>query len=149
LSHLVDDAVHLIRGRVHEYLRIEQPGRAVHLFDHRALAALQLQLPRRGRYAHRLPHPFPELPEVQRPIIQRRRQPESEIYQRELARPIAAIHAAYLRHGHVTLVDYQEEILRKVIEQRRWRFTGGSSGKVTAVVLDPRAEAYLVQKLHV
>jgi hypothetical protein len=43
-----------------------------------------------------------------------------------------------LRDGDVAFINDDEEVLRKVIEQRKGRFAGYPTIEVTAVVLDAR-----------
>src|SRR5581483_9468645 len=52
---------------------------------------------------------FPFL-ELKRPVVERRRQAEAEFDERFLARPIALVHAAELRHRHVRFVDDEQRI---------------------------------------
>ena len=57
----------------------------------------------------------------ERPVVDRRRQPETELHQVAFAGHVALVHAADLRHGHVGLVDDEEEVLREIVQQRRRR----------------------------
>ena len=49
-----------------------------------------------------------EFLEIQRTVVQRRREPESVLYQVLLARPVAEIHAAHLRDRRVAFIHEQQ-----------------------------------------
>ncbi len=85
-----------------------------------ATTARVAQLVRAGRRRdeHRLPDLCEELVEAQRPVVERRRQPEAEVDERLLARAVALVHATDLGHGLVRLVDEADEVGREVVEQR-------------------------------
>ena len=87
--------------------------------------------------------------EVQRPVVERRRQPEAVGDQHFLARAIAVIHAADLRHRLVALVDDDQRVGRQVVEQRRRRLARRAAGQVPRVVLDAVAVADLLDHLEV
>ena len=87
---------------------------------------------------------FPLL-EVQRPVVERRRQAEPVGHQHFLARSIAEVHAADLRHGLVALVDDDQRIAGQVVEQRRRRLARRAAGQVPRVVLDAVAVADLTR----
>ena len=96
----------------------------------------QLPVARRRRDVDRLRARALELLEVERPVVERRRQAEAELDERLLARAVAAVHAADLRDGHVALVDDEQEVLGEVVEQRgrrlaraRGRRGGASSSR--------------------
>ena len=91
---------------------------------------------------------FPLL-EVQRPVVERRRQAEAVRDEDLLARPVAGIHAADLRHRLVALVHDHQRIVRQVVEQRGRRRAGRAARQVAGVVLDPVAVADLPDHLEV
>ena len=68
-----------------------------------------------------------ELLEGQRPVVQGRGQAEAIVDQGLLARAVAAVHGADLGDGDVALVDEEQGILGKVVEQggRRLARPGG------------------------
>ena len=76
-------------------------------------------------------------------------QPEAVLDEVALAGHVALVHAADLRHGHVRLVDDQQEVLREVVDQRGRRGAGAAAVDVARVVLDARAEADLAHHLDV
>jgi len=57
-----------------------------------------------------------ELAEVERPVVQRRRQAEAEVDQRLLAGDVAVVHAAHLRDRDVRLVDEQQPLVGQVVQ---------------------------------
>ena len=113
------------------------------------LRVAQLVRPGRGRDEHELRHLVEELVEAQRPVVERRRQPEAEVDERLLARAVALVHAADLRDGLVRLVDEDDVVGREVVEQRVRRRAGGPPVEDPRVVLDPVAEAELAHHLEV
>ena len=113
--------VDLVARRAHDDRRVHQSGRTNQLLDHRALALAQLIVRRRRRNIDGLiQHRF-ELGEIQRPVVERRRQTKAIFDQSFLARTVAAIHAADLRHGDVAFIDEEQKIARKITEQCRRR----------------------------
>jgi len=95
----------------------------------------------RGRNIDHLANALFKLVEAQRPVVQGRGQAEAVINQGLLTRAIAVKHAADLRHPDVRLVDDQQVIVGKIIEQVGRRHPGGLAGEVTAVILDAVAVA--------
>ena len=87
--------------------------------------------------------------ELQGPVIQRAGQAEAEIDQDLFARLIAVVHAANLRHGHVTFVDDQQVIFGQVIDQGEGRAAGGTPIEMARVILDAGGEADLAQHLDI
>ena len=90
-----------------------------------------------------------ELVEAERPVVERRREPEAVLDQRLLARAVALVHAADLRHGLMRLVDEDEEVVAEEVEQRVWRRARRAPVEDARVVLDPVAVAELLQHLQV
>ena len=135
-------------GRISTSGSISPVGRTTSSVD-LALRHPQFVRPRRRRdedRARRAAFPFLEL---QRPVVQRRRQPEAELHQRFLARAVALVHGADLRNGDVRFVDHQQRIRRDVVEQARRRLAGHVSGEMARVVLDAVAVADLGHHLQV
>ncbi len=65
---LVQQVVHLMRGRPHLHHRVHQAGGAYHLLHH-ARGSTQFVLARRSRHEDHLPHAPLELLELQRPVV--------------------------------------------------------------------------------
>ena len=105
--------------------------------------------PGRRRDEDDLAHALLPLLEIQRPVVERRRQAEAIGHQHLLARAVAVVHAADLRHGLMALVDDDQRVLRQVVEQRRRRIAGLAAGQVPRVVLDAVAVADLVDHLEI
>jgi hypothetical protein len=104
---------------------------------------------RRRRDEHELRHLAQELVEAERPVVERRREPEAEVDERLLARAVALVHAAELRHGLVGLVDENHKVVREVVEQRERCVPAAAPLEDPRVVLDPVAEAELLEHLEV
>ena len=148
-ANLVEEIVHLAAHRTHFDFRIDEAGRPNDLLDNRSFGEPQLGLTRRRGDVERARSQRKELVEHQRPVVQRARQAESVIDQRELARPVAVEHSADLRQRHVRLVDDDEEILGEIIEEARGPLAFSPSGKMPGVILDAGAGADLQHHLDV
>src|SRR5690606_22904995 len=96
-----------------------------------------------------LPRALPELADLERPVVERAREPEAVLDQRLFARAIAAVHRAELRHGDVRLVEDEEVVLREVVDEHRRRVARLPLAEVPRVVLDAVAEAHLLEHLEV
>ena len=145
---LLEEVVDLALGRADRDARVDDAGRPDELLDD-PLALLQLVRARRGAHVDGLVDGRLELLERERPVVERRRQPEPEVDQDLLAGPVVLVHADDLRDRHVALVDDEQPVRREVVEQRPWSRPGGAPGEVAAVVLDARAVAELAHHLEV
>ena len=130
--------------------RIDQAGRPDDLLDDDAAAPCDSSYgPGRRRDEDDLADALLPLLEVQRPVVERRRQAEAVRDQHFLARAVAVVHAADLRHGLVALVDDDQRVVRQVVEQRRRRLARRAAGQVPRVVLDAVAVADLLDHLEI
>ena len=145
---LGEEVVHLGRCGTHLDVGVDEPRGTNELLHHLSRVPLFVGSRRRG-HEDRLGGEAFELVEAQRPVVERRREPESVLDQRFLARAVAAVHAPELRHGDVALVDEQERVGRKVVEQGRRRLAGAAAREEARVVLDPLAVADLGHHLQV
>src|SRR5690349_18725505 len=87
------------------------------------LAAGFLQLVRAGSRRnedHLVDLLFPFV-EFKRPIVQRTGKAEAVLNQRGLATMVACEHATHLWHGRMGLINEQQIVIRKKIEQGLWR----------------------------
>ena len=103
----------------------------------------------RGAHVDHLAHVVLELLEGERPVVQRRWQPEAEVDQDLLAGPVVLVHAVHLRDRDVALVHDQQVVGREVVDQGPRPRPSLAPGQVARVVLDPRAEADLAHHLGV
>ena len=113
------------------------------------LRVLALVGARRRGHEHHLRRDREELVERLRPVVHRARQPEAVVHQRRLARAVALVHAADLRHGLVRLVEEADEVLGEVVDQAVRARAGRAAVEDARVVLDAGAEPDLAQHLHV
>ena len=90
-----------------------------------------------------------KLVEHQRPVVERARQPESVLDERQLARAVAVEHAADLRQRDVRLVDDDEEVFGEIVEQARRALARLAAREMARVVLDAGAGADLEHHLDV
>ena len=145
---LLQQVIDLMLRRLHFDRRVEQARRPHELLDDLRADLVLVRAGRRGRKDH-LVHVVLDLTEVERAVVHRGGQPEAEVDQRLLARHIAVVHAARLRHRDVRLVDHEQPVVREVVEQRPRRAAGAPAGEVARVVLDARAVAGLAHRLDV
>ena len=146
---LVQQVVHLAAHRADVHLGIHQAGGPDDLLDDDALREPQLEIARRGGDVDHLRHQRHELVELQRPVVERRRQAEAVLDQGQLAGPVAVEHPADLRQRHVRLVHHDQEVGREVVEQAGGALAGPPAAEMARVVLDPGAGADLEQHLDV
>ena len=98
---------------------------------------------------HELLHLPEELVEAERPVVERGREAEPEVDERLLARAVALVHPAELRHRLVRLVHEADEVVGKVVDEGERVRADGAALERTRVVLDPAAEAELLHHLEV
>ena len=139
----------MARQRLESYLRVHQTGRPHEQLDHAPAGPLNFARVRRGAGVNGLVLHRLELLEIERPIIQRARQPEPVLDQHGLARAIAFVHAANLRDRRVRLINHQQVILREKIEQGARARPRRPAGKVPRVILDAGAEPHFLHHLEV
>ena len=125
LADLVHEVVDLVARLAHLDGRVDDARRADDLLDD-ALGVRALVLARRRRDEHDLRRDRQELVERLRPVVQRARQPEAVVDERLLARAVALVHAADLRHGLVGLVEEADEVVGEVVD-------AGSTGRSPGV----------------
>ena len=149
LGDLTREVHHLVlRGHDLDH-GVEQAGRPDHLLHHLAAGAGEFPRSGRGRHEYRLMEPLLPLVKHQRPVVEGAGQPEAVIDERRLAALVAGVHAADLRHGDVRLIDEEQEVVGKVVEERAGCAAGRPARERPGIVLDPRAEARLHQHLDV
>ena len=122
LAAFVDTVLHLIFGRANFNGRVDQPGRADHLFGKHACDALHLPIARRradiGRLrAHRIP-----FVEAERTVIDTAWQAEAIFGKREFAPVIATRHAVDLTDRDMAFIDKQQRVFGEIFEQSWRRF---------------------------
>src|SRR3954452_25279307 len=145
---LLHQVVDLVARLAHVDLGVHDPGRADDLLDD-ARGVLALVRAGRGRHIDELRRDVEDLLEGLRAVVHRARQPEAVVHERLLARAVALVHAADLRHGLVRLVDEEDEVLREVVDQAVRPRPRRPSVEDARVVLDAAAEPDLAQHLHV
>ena len=119
LQHVVD----LVGRRAHLDHR-DRPARSAAPAARRPGRRARSRSRRRRRDEHRLAHLAFEFLELQRPVVERRRQAKAVVDQRGLARAVAVVHAAELADHDVALVEEHQRVLRQVVDQRRRRLAG-------------------------
>ena len=146
--YLVQQIIDLTAHGAHVDLGIEQAGGANDLL-HVVLAHAQLVVARRGRDVDELRDARLELVEAKRAVVQGGRQAETVLDQRDLARAVALVHAADLRHGDVALIDDANHVLGEVVDERERGLAGLAAVQVARVVLDAVGEAHGLEHLQV
>src|ERR1051325_1791473 len=129
--------------------RVHGPGRADDLLDDDAAGQPQLVLAGRRGHEHHARHELEEFVEPQRPVVERRGQPEAVVHERLLARAVALVHGAELRQGLVRFVDDAEVVVGEVVEQAGGPLAGLTAAEMPRVVLDPRAPPHFHQHVDV
>ena len=152
LVHLLIDftykVVDLSFHRADRDLRIQKSCRADDLFRPKQFV-ISLIIRWSCRYKHHLIDLALELPEIQGPVVQGGRQTEPIFHQCGLAGSVARIHPPHLRQRNMRLVDNDEKIIRKVINQSVRRFPRFASCQMSGIILNPGAEAGLPHHLHI
>ena len=117
VADLVEEVVDLVPCRAQLHLGVDDAGRADQLLRD-DLRARELERAGCRGDEHELVHLPQELVEPQRAVVERRRQAEAEVDERLLARAVAFVHPAELRHRLVRLVDEADEVVREVVDER-------------------------------
>ena len=102
---------------------------------------MQFIISRSCTYIYYLFGQFLELFKLQRPVIQCGRKPETIFHQRDLSRPVAAIHCVYLRNTHVALIYHHQVVFGKEIQQTIWARTRLSPVEIPGIILYSAAMA--------
>ena len=144
---LLQKVVDLALRRLDHDLGIDEAGRSDDLLDH-TVGDSELVLAGRRGEVDGLADAGLELIPLQRPVVERARQPEPVLDERALAGGVALVHGADLRHGHMRLVDHDQVVIGEVVEQAG-RLARRASVDVRVVVLDSGAEADLLHHLEV
>ena len=145
---LVHQVVDLVARLAHLDLGVDDPGRADDLL-HGASGLGLLEGSGGSGDHHQLLDALEELVELQRPVVDRRRQPEAVVDQRLLARAVTLVHAADLGNRLVGFVDEDDEVVGEVVDQRVRRAPRRAAVEDAGVVLDSRGESELLDHLDV
>ena len=123
---LAEQVVDLVLRRAQLDLGVDDAGGPDQLLADDGRIAQLVRAGSRGD-EDRLSDPLQELVEAQRPVVERRREPEAEVDERLLPGAITLVHASDLRHGLMRLVDEAEEVGGEIVEQRVRRRPRGST----------------------
>ena len=140
--------VDLTGGGHDVHFGVDQPGGPDDLLDDIG-AVLELPGAWGGRQQDDLAGALQELFEAQWPVVHGGWEAEPVVDQGLLARPVAGVLAAYLRQGHVALVQDDQVVLGEEVHQGEGRYARSPAVEVAAVVLHPAAHAGLGQHLEV
>ena len=142
LFDFVVDVFHLAFARPHFDDRIEKTGGSDELFDDlRALFYLFFA----GRCAHvdDLVELCGKFGKLERAIVERARQAETEIDEVLFSAPISFVHRAELRDGDVRFVEHAQKIVGKIVEERRRRLSRLPPRDRCGIVFDAGTVAHL------
>ena len=148
LGDILHEVVDLTLGRLHDHLRVDQPGRSHDLF-HDLIRLPEFEWPGRRREKDALVDALQHLVELQRSVVASTREPESVLHEDVLATAVAGELTVQLRYGNVTFVDHEQEILGEVIEQGERRFARTATIDVHRVVLDAVAITDFLDHLEI
>ena len=146
---LSEEVVYLALDRTHGNLRIHQPRGPDDLLGHKPLGGVELEAPRRGRHVDGLIHQIPELVKMQGSVIQSRRKAEAVVHERLFAGMVALVHPPYLGHRDVRLIDKEQKIGRKIVEEAGRRLARLPAIQMAGVILNASAVAELLDHLEV
>ena len=129
-------------------LRINKTGRTNDLFNNGVgLAALYLS--RSSADVNCLIDMLIELVKIQRTVVVSARQAETVFNESRFSCAVTCVHRANLRQSDVTFVNYQQEVVRKVVKQSLRSTSRRSACKNSRVVLNAAAIADFTQHFHV
>src|SRR5208283_394890 len=94
-------------------------------------------------------NPFFEFIEIERSVVERRRQPKPVPDKSFLPGPVAIVHSANLRDRDVAFVNEKQPVLREIVEQRVWRCSRRAAVKVPGVVFNSVAKADFDQHFEI
>ena len=134
--YLMLEVIDLMECGAHLDRRIEKARGADELLDDDTFALGELIFGRRRADIEDAWGEVIELLELQRSIVQRSGQAEAILHEARLTRAVTAVHRMDLWHGHVALVDDEEEVIREVVEEAEGALTRLATIEVTGVVLD-------------
>ena len=140
--------VHLVGGGPHLHHRVHQPRRTNHLIHDLARVGF-LVVGWSGRYENRLPHALLKFLELERPVVQRRRQAKAIFHQCGLARAVAVVHGRKLPDHLVALVQEHDGVLGHVVGQRAGRVSRRCTRQVARVVFNALAVPYFAEHFQV
>ena len=108
-----------------------------------------LILSRCRRYKQYLVNLTFKFPKAERSVILCRRQTESIIYQCCLSRLIAVIHGSNLWNRLMRLVDHDQKIIRKIVNQCTWRLSCFLPGQMPRIVFNSGTKSCLSHHFYI
>ena len=148
LANLFHQIIHLPIGRSHLDRRIEQSRRTNQLLRwFHTMREFIFTWCR--RHINRLIDMLVKFIKPQRSVIQRTRQSKAMLHQHLFACPIAIIHATHLRQRHVALINQQQPIVRKIINQRRRLLARFTICQIARIIFNSLDKSRLAQHLKV
>ena len=137
-----EQIVDLFAGRPDRNFGVQQAGGTNELFHHAAAALFALIFTRRCRDVDRLAGAPLELMKAEGAVVQGGGQPKTVLDQGGLARAVAAIHAANLGDGDMALVNEDQVVVGKIVEQRMGRLARLAAVQMARVILNARTKAH-------
>ena len=149
LANLFHQVVYLVFRGAHLNLWVKQTRWTDDLLHNNALGLLKFEVGRCGRDVDALTGVLLKLLEGERTVVEGGGQTETILHEIGLASPVTTIHASYLRHGDMALVDEEQEVLGEEVEQTVGTLARLTPIEVAGIVLNARAVAQLLNHLHV
>ena len=147
-SDLIHDISHLPLDGPDFHHWVQQAGGANDLLDG-SFRMLQLVVSRGGRDEDHILHVLLELCKIKRPVVITAGQPEAVVHQAFFTGAVALIHGTKLWKRLVALIDDEQKVLWKIVQQAVGRLIGLATVEMTGIVLDALAASCLLNHLHV
>ena len=149
IFNLVQQIINLIGGGTHFNRRVQKSCGPHHLLDHYPTRLLQFIVRRGGAHVDGLPYQRLKLVELERTVIQGRRQPKTVLHEVDFAGTVAAIHGPDLWHRNVTFVNHQHKIVGEKVEDAERAHSRCALVEITRIVLNAGAVTQLFHHLHI
>ncbi len=145
----INQIIDLPRQRLHHHLRIDQPGGTHDLLNHPPFGPGGFPLGGRGAHINRRALELLEFLKIKGPVIHGARQPKPEIDQHGFTRAVTRVHAADLRDRNMRLIDHEQKVLRKKIQQCERARTRRAGAQMARIIFNAGAKTHLEHHLQI
>ena len=148
LVYFRNEIVDLPVGGLDGYLGIEQTGRTDYLLGH-LRGAFPFKGTGGGADKNGLIYMVVKFVEIQRAVVEGRRQTKAVVHKVFLSCPVPAVHSPDLGKGDMGFVHKKQIILWKIIEQRKGTASPRTAGHNAGIVFDSLTHAYFLEHFHI